>query len=97
MNLMTTFKNFDSTEAIDEQIRKKAAKLEKYFLGSDIKIRWVCSKEGDLQRSDVEITGYAGDPIHASAESDDLYKTFDEVVQKISRQARKKLTKESSR
>ena len=93
---MTTFKNFEHTEALDEQIKKKAAKIEKYFTDSDVNIRWTCSQDGSIQRSDVEVTGYAGDPIHASAEADDLYKTFDEVVQKISRQARKRLTKENN-
>jgi putative sigma-54 modulation protein len=93
MNLTLTFKHIEHTPALDEKIREKAEKLEKY-LESNMNVKWTCSVDGELQTSEVEITGHKGAPFFASSTSDNLYKTFDDVVQKVSRQIKKKSTRE---
>lgn len=95
MNVTISYKQLDSSEAIDAKIREKTDKLEKYFDGQNINIKWTCSVDAGLFSSEAEVTGHRGPPLFASATEDNLYKTFDDVVQKISRQARKKLTRDN--
>lgn len=94
MNLTVSFKHLEHTPALDEKIKEKAAKLEK-FLDGDMNVKWMCRVDGHQQSSEVEITGFRGEPIFASSTADDLYKTFDDVVQKLSRQIKKRLTNEN--
>lgn len=93
MNVIISYKHMDSSEAIDSTIKEKSEKLQKYF-HKDITVRWVCSVNGNIQTSEAEVSGIGGAHLFASAEADNLYKTFDDVIQKLSRQARKKLTRE---
>lgn len=93
MNVIISYKHMNSSEAIQNTIHEKTEKLKKYF-HKDVSVKWTCAVEGNVQFSEAEITGHGGAPLFASASSDNLYKTFDEVIQKISRQARKKLTRE---
>lgn len=94
MNVIISFKHMDSSEAIKNMIHEKSEKLTKYF-GDEINVKWTCSVDKDIQFSEAEVTGIGGNHLFASASADNLYKTLDEVVQKLSRQARKKLTRES--
>lgn len=93
MNLTITFKHLEHTPALDAKIREKAEKLGKY-LDSNMNVKWTCTVNGELQTSELEVTGHRGAPFFASSSADNLYKTFDDVVQKVSRQIRKKLTRE---
>lgn len=94
MNLTLTFKHIEHTPALDEKIREKAAKLEKYLDGN-MNVKWTCTVKGELQTSEIEVTGHKGPPFFASSTADNLYKTLDDVVQKVSRQIRKKLTRDA--
>ena len=88
MNLTISYRHMDGTPAIESKIRQKAEHLKKYFNGK-IDISWVCTVDNNLQRSEVNI--YAGkNHLYAKSEHENLYKTFDLVLDKIERQTRKK-------
>ena len=86
MNLMITCKNMQKTAAIESMIEHKSQKFTRQ-LGDHIRVHWTCQVDGLAHVSEVEITGFHGKPLFAKAKSDDLYKSFDEVERKISRQA----------
>lgn len=96
MNIIISYKHMDSSEAINNVIHEKSQKLTKYF-HKDLTLKWTCRVDGNVHFSEAELTGHGGNKLFASASSDNLYKTFDEVVQKLSRQARKKLTRENQK
>jgi putative sigma-54 modulation protein len=88
MKLKLSFRHMEPSASIVNKIEEKAAHLKKYFR-DQIDVHWVCSIHGHQQRSDVNV--HAGSShFHAFSESDCLYKSFDEVIQKIERQLRKK-------
>lgn len=88
MNLNIVYRHFDSTPSIETKIKEKASHLTKYFNGN-VEVNWVCSLEKNFHKSDVNV--HAGHNVfHASAQDDDLYKTFDEVLPKLERQLREK-------
>lgn len=90
MKLQMTFKNFDNTPSLQEQIERKSLKLKKLFHNSNLKINWYCWTEKDQHYSELQVSGHAGPIIMATAKADNLYKTFDDVIKKVSTQARKK-------
>lgn len=84
MNLNITFRKMEHTQALDDLIRSKSEKFEKWF-GPDAEIKWTCWADGPGFCSEVSIM--AGTQEHfAKAESDDLYKTFDLILSKIQNQ-----------
>ena len=86
MNLMITCRNMEKTPAIEAMIAHKSQKFIRQ-LGQNIKVHWVCQVAAGEHISEIEITGFHGNPLFAKAKSNDLYKTFDEVERKISKQA----------
>jgi ribosomal subunit interface protein len=86
MNLMITCRNMEKTPAIEAVIAQKSQKFIRQ-LGQNIKVHWTCQVSAGEHISEIEITGFHGNPLFAKAKSDDLYKTFDEVERKISKQA----------
>ncbi len=91
MNLNVSFKNLDSSPALVSKIEKKAEHLKKYFQGK-MNIRWICSIEGGLQRSEVNI--HAGQSnFHAHAEDKCIYNSLDLVLNKLEKQLQKKSMK----
>ncbi|EQC51675.1 HPF/RaiA family ribosome-associated protein [Bacteriovorax sp. DB6_IX] len=84
MNCTITFRNLDHTEALDNKIRSKSEKLTR-VLGPEASMKWVCWVEKNQQIAEVFVTNKA-DTFIAKAESDDLYKTMDLVLDKISNQ-----------
>ena len=88
MNLKISYHHLESTPSIDSKVTEKAGHLKKYFDGK-IDVNWVCSVERDRHKSEVNV--HAGKfHFHAEAEDDNLYKTLDDVLQKIERQVSKK-------
>lgn len=96
MNVIISYKHLDSSEAVNEVIEQKSQKLGKYF-HKDITAHWVCSAEGGLQQAELEVSGIGGNNLFAKASAPSLYSALDEVIQKVSRQARKKLTRENKK
>ncbi len=88
MEVKVSYKHLESTPSIQEAVEKKAVKLKKYFDGK-MYVDWICSVEGDIHRSDVTVSG-DDFQYHASSTNSGLYRTLDEVVQKLERQLRKK-------
>jgi len=84
MNCTITFRNLDHTEALDNKIRAKSQKLTR-ILGPEASIKWVCWVEKKKQVAEAFVTNKA-DNFIAKAESEDLYKTMDIVLDKISNQ-----------
>lgn len=86
MNVNITFRHMEHTPALDQLIRDKSEKFSKWF-GPSVDVRWTCWVEGTAHSSEVSIhTGQA--EYFAKARADDLYKTFDLVVQKIQNQVK---------
>lgn len=84
MNVNITFRHMEHTPALDQMIRDKSEKFVKWF-GPSADIRWTCGKDGSDLYSEVSV--HAGHQEYfAKAHSDDLYKTFDMIVQKIQNQ-----------
>lgn len=84
MNLNITFRHMEHTPALDQVIRDKSVKFEKW-LGSSVDVQWTCWNEGVENYSEVNISSGA-DKYFAKAHADDLYKTFDLIVNKIQNQ-----------
>lgn len=84
MNLNITFRHMDHTPALDQIIRDKSVKFEKWF-GTQSDIRWTCWREGVDHCSEVHVNS-GNEKYFAKAESDDLYKTIDLVIHKIQNQ-----------
>lgn len=87
MKLKISFKHLDHTEALDERIREKSEKLEKFFKGN-IQVQWVCWVHENQHWADIKVHGPKFD-FFAKASSDNMYKSLDLVVDKIERQVEK--------
>lgn len=92
MKIVSTFKHMDHTPALDEKIEAKTQKLKKYFEGN-FEVQWTCSvKEDGKHAAEVKVVGPSFE-YHATAASDSLYKSLDQVIQKVERQVHKKKDK----
>lgn len=96
MNISISYKQMESSESIDAKIREKTEKIAKFFDGN-LNVKWICSIDAGIHTAEAEVTGHRGAPLFAKASSDNMYKNLDDVIQKISRQARKKLTRENQK
>lgn len=92
MKIVSSFRNLEHTEALDQKIQEKSQKLKKYFEGN-FEVQWVCFiREDGMHCADIKLFG-PNFEYHASAFADNLYKTFDMVIAKITRQVQKKKEK----
>lgn len=87
MKLTTHFHQLEATDAIKDKIQDKANKLNKFFDG-DMTVTWTCSVEKQGHKSHVEVRA-KGATINADSTQSDLYKTFDDVIQKVEKQLSK--------
>lgn len=88
MKLKISFKHLDHSASLDERIREKSEKLEKYFQGN-IQIQWTCWVDESKQWAEIKVHGPKFD-FFAKASSDSLYKSLDLAIDKIERQVEKK-------
>lgn len=84
MNITISFRNMEHTEALDELINSKSQKFSKWF-STSADVKWTCWVEGQQQISEVKILDQNKEHF-AKAESNDLYKSIDLVIQKIQNQ-----------
>ena len=79
----------DVTEAIDNYIKNKLSKLDKYLDDSDeVEAKAIISARGKDQK--VEVTIWSGKyNIRAEETNDDLYSAIDLVIDKLERQFKK--------
>jgi len=89
MKLTISFKHLEHTPALDERIREKSDKLEKYFQGST-SAHWVCWVDNKQQHwAEIQFHGPKFD-FFAKASADNMYKALDLAVDKIERQIDRK-------
>lgn len=95
MRISYTFRNMESSDAIKNHASEKIAKIQKY-IRSPLHAEFTFSMERHLHRVDLNLTGdghqYAG-----HGQSDDMYTTIDQVVDKIDRQVRDTKATETNR
>ena len=92
MRLDIVGKNYTVSDRLDEIIRKKAERLNRFF-SDDVTARVVC-KEEHKDRFTMEFTIIVDGVVIRSEEiSDNMYNNIDVVVPKIDRQIRKYRTK----
>lgn len=84
MNVNITFRHMDHTPALDNMIREKSEKFTKWF-GPSASVHWTCFKDGIDHCSEVSVQA-GHQEYFAKAHADDLYKTFDLIIQKIQNQ-----------
>ncbi len=87
MKLKISFKHLEHTPALDERIKEKSEKFEKYFQGNTT-VQWFCWVENDKHWAEIKVHGPKVE-FFAKATSDNLYKSLDLVVDKMERQFEK--------
>lgn len=91
MKLKISFKHLDHTPALDQRIKEKSEKFEKYFQGNT-SIQWFCWVEDNKHWAEIKVHGPKFD-FFAKACADNLYKSLDLVVDKMERQIEKQKEK----
>ena len=91
MKLTLFFKNIKHTPALDSRIEEKSQHFSKYFDGM-FEVQWYCYAKTGTHITNVCLIG-AGYRCRASASSDNLYKSFDLVLEKMLRQLQKRKEK----
>jgi putative sigma-54 modulation protein len=87
MKLKISFKHLDHTPALDQRIKEKSEKFEKYFQGNT-NIQWLCWVHNDEHWAEIKVHGPKFD-FFAKACADNMYKSLDLVVEKMERQIEK--------
>lgn len=87
MQINFTGDNFEITPQLKELTLKKFDRLTRHF-DRITSIQVIFSVQKLTQRAE-SIINLPGDQIHASAESDDLYRSIDLLVKKLDSQVRK--------
>ena len=87
MKLKISFKHLDHTPALDERIKEKTERLEKYFQGNT-SVHWVCWVHGEKHHAEIKVHGPKFD-FFAKAHANNMYKSLDLVIDKIERQFEK--------
>lgn len=87
MKCNITFRNMEHTPALDEKIKDKTKKLNKFF-HEDASIDWVCWVQKNEHFAEVKIND-GKKHINAHASSDNLYKTVDQIIEKVENQVGK--------
>ncbi|MGB5284019.1 MAG: ribosome-associated translation inhibitor RaiA [Polyangiales bacterium] len=95
MRISYTFRNMESSDAIKSHASDKIGKIQKY-MRAPLHAEFTFSTERHLHRVDLNLTGdghqYAG-----HGQSEDMYTTIDQVVDKIDRQVRDMKATETNR
>lgn len=95
MKVTITFRHLEHTPSLDQRIQEKSEKLAKY-LGGKSHIKWNCSVKDGIHYAEIDMTG-PNFSYHAAGHSENLYKSFDIVVDKIERQVQKRKDKLTSK
>jgi putative sigma-54 modulation protein len=91
MKITVTFKGLEHTPSLDERIREKSKKLDKYLDGNT-NMKWFCYVEDQQQIAEITLLGPKFE-FHARAHSDSLYKSLDLAVDKVEKQMKKQKDK----
>lgn len=88
MNLTISLLHLEHTEAIDQKIREKSAKFEKYF-SEGCEVKWTAHVKNGEHFAECKVIGPRSSFL-ASGKTESLYKTLDLVVGKLEKQIQKK-------
>jgi putative sigma-54 modulation protein len=86
MRISYTFRNMESSDGIKNYASEKIGKIQRY-MRAPMHAEFTFSMERHLHRVEVNVTG-DGHQYAAHGESEDMYATIDQVVDKIDRQVR---------
>jgi len=90
MQLSTTFRHMDASQAVREYSEEKLEKIRKYFHKEPISAHAVFSVERGFNHvADINITLPSGLVINAKETTEDMYSSIDLAVARIERQVRK--------
>lgn len=95
MKLKVSFKHLEHTPALDQKIQEKSERFSKYFDGK-VSLTWVCWTDEHGHWAEIKMYGPSFE-FFAKATSDNLYKCFDLVCDKLERQVEKKKSKMRNR
>ena len=84
MKCTITFRNLEHTNSLDQKIKEKSKKVNMH-LGNNAEIEWVCWVEDKSQIAEVKVHDGRRNFL-AKAESNSLYKTMDQVINKLTNQ-----------
>jgi putative sigma-54 modulation protein len=87
MKLKISFKHLKHTPALDQRIKEKTEKLEKYFQGNT-SVHWICWVHDDQHWAEIKVHGPKFD-FFAKASADNMYKSLDLCIDKMERQIEK--------
>ena len=90
MQLSTTFRHMDASQAVREYAAEKLEKIRKYFNKDPISAHAVFSVERGFHHvADLNITLPSGIVINAKETTEDMYSSIDLAAARIERQVRK--------
>ena len=90
MQLSTTFRHMDASQAVREYAEEKLEKVRKYFHKEPIAAHAVFSVERGFHHvADINITLPNGLVVNAKETTEDMYSSIDLVMAKIERQVRR--------
>lgn len=88
MEVKISYRQLEPQPQVEERITNKAQKLKKFFNGK-MHVEWTCIKEGETHQSDVVVRGDHFE-VFASAQNLNLFKSIDDVTDKLEKQILKK-------
>lgn len=91
MKLTIEFLHLEHTESLDQRIKEKSEKINKYFDGNS-HLKWNCYVKDGQHHAELHIN-CSHNNFHAKAHSDNLYKSLDIVVDRLEKQISKKKSK----
>ena len=95
MRISYTFRNMESSDAIKSHASEKIGKIQKY-MRAPLHAEFTFLMERHLHHVDLNLTG-DGHQYSGHGESEDMYTTIDQVVDKIDRQVRDTKASENDR
>lgn len=95
MKITISFHHLDHTPSLDERINEKSQRLSKYLDGKT-HIKWSCYVKNGFHHADVHLIGPHFEQ-RATAQTDNLYKTIDVVLDKVEKQLSKQKQKMRAR
>jgi len=95
MQINITGHHVELTPALREFVEKKFSKLERFFDQIiSVQVILTVDKLRQIAESDIKV---AGGDVHASAESEDMYSSIDQLMDKLERQLIKHKEKTQAR
>jgi putative sigma-54 modulation protein len=95
MKVTISFQHLEHTPSLDERIKEKTTKLSKYMEGKT-RAKWNCYVEDHEHYAEIDLVG-PGCEFHATAKSENLYKSIDLVLHKLEKQIQKKNAKRKNK